>query len=169
MIDKNITVEEIATLKAKIEQESAPAAKDLDAISREKIFSRAAVEGWTPAQAEWLDRLAKQPLFQAVADGVPGNEALEQAYQIARRKLTTSYFEHALDTGKDRTTAFLTVIDLERQLAERRGEVALQYSDEMLLEACHAVTVAAQRDASAEEQIETGFAVIRKMVEKSLN
>lgn len=169
MTDNTITLDQAAALKAKLEQEAAPAAHELDRISREKILGRASVEGWTPAQAEWLDRLAKQPLFQAIADGTPGTEALEQAYGVARRKLTTSYFEHALDSGKDHYTAFLTVIDLERQLAVRRGVPAPDYPDPVLLEACRAVVAASEAGASDEEQIAAGFAVIRQLMENGLN
>lgn len=169
MIDENSTPEQIAVYKAKLEQNLTPSAQQLDAVSREKILERAAAEGWTPAQADALDQLAKQPLFQAVADGVPGAEALEQAYKAARRELTIAYFDHALQSGKNRYTAFLTVIDLEKQLAERRGGPAPAYPDPVLLEACRAVEAAAQNGASSNDQIATGFAVIRDLMEKSVN
>jgi hypothetical protein len=169
MINNDTMPEDLAALTAQLERETAPAARELDAVSREKILDRASVEGWTPAQADWLDRFAKQPLFQAIADGTPGMEALEQAYALARRRLTTSYFEHALDSGKDRTTAFLTVIDLERQLAVRRGAPEPHYPDPVLLDACRAVEAAAQEGASDEDQIAAGFAVIRRLMEDRLN
>lgn len=166
MIDENSTPEEIAAWKAKVEEEAAPAARALSETARAQILAMAEAEGWSDSQADWLDKLAKQPLFQMIADGVPGSEALEKAYAIARRKLTIGYFDHALDEGKNRYTAFLTVIDLEKQITERRGAPAPDYPDAILLEACRAVEAAAERGASSEEQIDIGFAVIRQLMEQ---
>ena len=169
MINEYSTREEIAAYKAELERDIAAPAHRLDVVSREKILERAATDGWTPAQADALDQLAKEPLFQAVADGVPGAEALEQAYKAARRELTVKYFDNALESGKNRYTAFLTVIDLEKQLAERRGGPAPAYPDPVLLEACRAVEAAAQNGASSNDQIATGFGVIRDLMEKDVN
>lgn len=166
MIDENSTPEEIAAWKAQVEREAGPAARELNETVREQILAMAAAEGWSESQADWLDKLAKQPLFQMVADGVPGSEALEKAYGLARRKLTVGYFDHALDEGKNRYTAFLTVIDLEKQIVERRGAPPPDYPDAILLEACRAVDAAAEGGSSSEEQIATGFAVIRELMEK---
>jgi hypothetical protein len=159
MIDQNSTAEEIDAYKAEVTS----AAETLDAKTRENILARAAAEGWSASQARWLDIIAKQPLFQAVVDGTPVVEALEQAYGEARRTLTVGYFNNALDEGKDRYTAFLTVIDLEKQLAERRGEAPPSYPQVVLLEACRAAEAAAQRGLASEEQIVAGFAVIQEL------
>lgn len=166
MIDENSTPEEIAAWKAQVEREAAPAARELSETARAQILAHAAAEGWSESQADWLDKLAKEPLLQMVADGVPGSEALLQAYGIARRRLTVGYFDNALDEGKNRYTAFLTVIDLEKQVTERRGETAPEYPDAILLEACRAVEAAAEGGASSEEQIAAGFAVIRELMAK---
>lgn len=165
MIDQNSTPEEIEAYKAELTS----AAEQLEATTREHILARAAAEGWSPSQATWLDIIAKQPLLQAVADGTPLLTALEQAYADARRTLTTGYFNNALDEGKNRYTAFLTVIDLEKQLAERRGETPPAYPEDILLEACRAVEDAATRGLSSEDQIATGFAVIRELSAGAMN
>lgn len=165
MIDQNSTPAEIEAYKTELMS----AVEKLDANSREHILARAVAEGWSPSQAKWLDVIAKQPLFQAVADGTPVLEALEQAYGEARRTLTTGYFNNALDEGKSRFTAFLTVIDLEKQLAGRRGEAPPAYPDNILLEACRAVEAAAERGLSSDDQIAAGFAVVRELSAKAMN
>ena len=169
MINDKSSPEEIAAYKAELARDLPPAAAELDASSRKKILERAEAEGWSKSQADWLDKLAKQPLFQAVADGVPGTEALEQAYAIARRKLAAGYFDNAIGEGKNRYTAFLTVIDLEKQVAERRGDAAPDYPDPILLEACRAVEAAAEKGLSTEDQIATGYGVIRELSERGLS
>lgn len=139
------------------------AAEKLEGVTRERILERAKAEGWSDSQMMWIDAIAKEPLFQAVADGAPVGEALENAYGIARRTLTAGYFDNALKEGKDRYTAFLTVIDLEKQLAGRRGEAPPSYPDNILIEACRAVEAAAQQGLPSDEQIAIGFAVIREL------
>lgn len=160
---------EMEQLKTKLRSAIEPAAKELDDTSREQILARAEIEGWSKSQADWLNKLAKEPLFQAVADGLPGAEALEQAYQLAKRQLTVGYFDNALAEGKNRYTAFLTVIDLEKQIAERRGEEAPSYPDEILMAACRSVEQAASGGASSEEQIEAGYATIRGLSSPAVN
>lgn len=165
MIDQNSTPEEIEAYEAELTsvvEKQAPSA-------RRHILARALAEGWAPSQAKWLDAIAKQPLFEAVADGVPILEALEQAYGEARRTLTAGYFDSALDKGKNRFAAFLTVIDLEKQLAKRRGEAAPAYPDDVLLKACRAVEAAAEHGLSSDDQIAAGFAVIRELSAKAMN
>src|ERR1700761_883948 len=112
MIDQNSTPEEIEAFKIEL----TAAAETIDRRARELILARAATEGWSDSQAQWLDRLSKQPLFQAIADGTPIDEAMERAYGEARRVLTAGYFDNVLNEGENRYTAFLTVIDLEKQL-----------------------------------------------------
>ncbi|MGO4741528.1 hypothetical protein AB4099_33795 [Bosea sp. 2KB_26] len=163
------TPAEMEKLKTKLRTEIEPAAKELDDTSREQILARAEIEGWSKSQADWLNKLAKEPLFQAVADGVPGAEALEQAYQQAKRQLTVGYFDNALAEGKNRYTAFLTVIDLEKQIAERRNEAAPDYPDAVLMAACRSVEAAAANGASSEEQIEAGYASIRSLSAPAVN
>ncbi|MCO5089501.1 hypothetical protein [Bosea sp. (in: a-proteobacteria)] len=164
MIDKNSTPEQIAAYKTDAMSRFIPAVAHLDEASARLIRVRAEAEGWSASQAEWLDRLAKAPLIQAVVDGTPAPEALEQAYAQARRDLTIAYFDNALAEGKTLFAAFLTLIELERQLAERRGEAAPDYADNILLAACEAVQVAAERGLSSEDQVSAGFGMIRKLV-----
>ncbi|MGU3496943.1 hypothetical protein ACLBXM_23110 [Xanthobacteraceae bacterium A53D] len=151
------------------EQELAPALEKLAGRTRELILERAKVEGWSPSQADWLDKLAKQPLLEAVTNGTPLAEALEASYGEARRRLTVGYYNNALDEGKNIYTAFMTVIDLERQLAERRGEEPAAYPDAILMQACEAAEQASEKGLDAEDQIGAGFAVIRALSQRELN
>lgn len=169
MSDKNPTAEELAEAKSEVETKLAPEVEKLSALAHEKIIRRALSEGWSQSQAEWIDRLAQEPFIQAAIDGAPGVEALESAYDSARRQLTVGYFDHALEQGKNLYTAFLTIIDLEKQLAERRGEVPPDYPDSILMQACDAVELAAKQGLSSEDQIGAGFAVIRELAGKGLN
>lgn len=148
-------------LKGEIKAEFEPVADELDAVSRKYILGLASRDGWSESQAEWLDKLAKQPFFQAVADGVPGEDAIQIAYAEAKRQLSVGYFENALERGQDRYAAFLTVVDLEKQVIERRGEAAPAYPDNVLVAACRAVVEAAEQGLSTAEQIDIGYAVIR--------
>lgn len=159
----------LTELKEKLEIEIPPAVADLADAARDKILERAAREGWSPSQAEWLYKLALEPLLQAVSDGKGGLEALEQAYAVARQKLSVGYFNNALNEGKNRYTAFLTVVDLEKQVAARRGAPVPEYSDSVLLPACRAVEEAASRGLSSDEQVAIGYEVIRKLSEQPFN
>ena len=166
MIDKLSVPDDLSASAAPAEPDTATVARDLSETAREQILAMAQIEGWSDSQADWLDTLAKQPLFQMVADGVPGSAALEKAFAIARRQLTVGYFDHALDEGRSRDTAFLTVIDLEKQVTERRGAPAPDYPDAILMEACRAVEAAADAGAASENQIAAGFAVIRTLMDQ---
>lgn len=161
MSEVSMSPESIAAGNAQEMTELAEASRRLNELSRAHILEQAKLEGWSESQAEWLDVLAKEQLFDEVVAGKPAAEALVDAYQLARRRLTVGYFENALNEGKNRIAAFLTVIDLDRQLAERRGEVPADYSDEVLMAACEAVEAAAAAGQPSDEQIAVGFAVIR--------
>lgn len=165
----NENTPDLNELKAQLEREIPPAAADLANAAQEKILARAEAEGWSASQAEWLVKLSLGPLFQAVADGMGGTEALEQAYGAARRQLAVGYFNNVLSEGKDRYTAFLTVIDLEKQIAARRGAAVPDYPDAVMLPACQAVEAAAENGASSEEQIAAGYATIRELSEAPVN
>jgi hypothetical protein len=158
---------ELSALAEELSAEITPAARELAHAAGEKVMARAVAEGWSKSQAEWLVKLALEPLFQAVAKGVSGPDALEEAYRTARRGLAVGYFDNVLSEGKNRYTAFLTVVDLEKQIAERRGEPPADYPDAVLLEACRAVEAAAASGATSDEQIATGYDVIRKMLEQA--
>lgn len=165
MNKESTSPESIAASTAQMTTELTEATRRLNDLSRERIMEIARLEGWSDSQAEWLDVLAKEKLFEDVLAGAPSEQALTDAYRLARRRLTLGYFENALNEGKNRITAFLTVIDLERQLAERRGDVAPQYPDEVLMAACGAVEATAAAGKSNDEQIAAGFAVIRARLE----
>ncbi len=160
---------DFAATKARMEREIAPAAARLDAVSRARIVSRAEAEGWPPEQALWIDRLAKQDLFQAVADGVAGDRALEQAYRSAVRRLTVMYYESWMEEGHSRMAAFLMLLNLERGLFENRGEAYVAQPDAIRMAACEAVEDAAGRGLGAAEQIDVGYAVIRKLSQTPLS
>jgi hypothetical protein len=162
MSKEHFTAKDLPALRARLEAEITPAAIELDEAARERILQRAQAEGWPKEQAVWIDRLAKQRLFQAVANGVPGPEALDKAYEAALQELTSYYFDAALDEGKSRMAAFLIVVNLEKALAERRGET-LEYPDRILMAACEGVMEAAAEGLPSTEQIAIGYAIIRKL------
>jgi hypothetical protein len=169
MAENDVTPAELADWKAKFEAETIPVVEGLDADAREQILARAKADGWSDSQADWLDKLAKQPFLQMVADGKPGVEALIEAYRIAGRQLMIGYYNNALEHDKNRYTAFLTVIDLEKQMAERRGAEAPHYPDDILLTACRAAEAAGVAGESSEVQVEAGFAVINSQLGKPQN
>jgi hypothetical protein len=165
MTKHEMSAAELKTVEKRLENEVTPAAVELDEASREQILKRAVANGWPMEQAIWIDRLAKQPLFQAVADGVPGPEALDKAYQHALLELATYYFDAAIDQGKSRMAAFLTIVAMAKSLAERRGET-LDYPDAVLMPACEGVEEAARQGLPSKDQIVTGYAIIRKLTER---
>lgn len=169
MTKDNPTAQEMADWKAHTEADIAPAVEGLDAFSRQEILTRATADGWSESQADWIDKLAKQPFMQFIADGVPVHDALVGAYRIGGRQLMIAYYDNALNEGKDRYTAFLTVIDLEKQVAERRGAPAPNYPDAILLTACRAAEAAGEAGETSEVQVEAGFAVITAQIDKPLN
>lgn len=120
----------------------------------EQLAARAAADGWSKSQAEWIGRLgARQSL-----DSPP---SFDDAYRAGRLALSAGYFNDALNRGKSRLVAFLTVVDLEKQVAIRAGHAAPDYPDEWLQRAYVAVAHAADGGLSSAEQIEAGYAVLR--------
>jgi len=138
--------------------------REIDAAARAQILQRAQLEGWSESQAAWLDILAKEKLLQDVVDGVPVEQALPEAYGHARRQLTVGYFQNALEKGQSRVAAFLTVIDLEKQLAGRRGAPIPEYGDDVLMAACGRVEQAAAEGQTPERQVAAGFAEIQQLL-----
>ncbi|MGU3496944.1 hypothetical protein ACLBXM_23115 [Xanthobacteraceae bacterium A53D] len=122
------------------------------------LKKRALADGWSESQAGWIGKLGAAALKDTAS---PTPQQMDAAYGAARRRLTVGYYEDALNKKKSRLVAFLTVIDLEKQVAERLGEKAPNYSDTQLQVAYTAVEKAAQMDLSSEQQIEAGFAVLR--------
>lgn len=77
---------------------------------------------------------------------------------LARRALLVEILERALNEGVDRASAFRRLITLERALATRRDEPAPAYSP-ALIEAGRA----AAQNGTIEQQIDTGFAMMRDL------
>ena len=94
-------------------------------------------------------------------DADPPAASLDEAYKAARRVLTIGYFDNVLAQGKTRLVAFLTVVDLEKQVAQRAGGPVPDYPDDALKAAYVELAKAAERGASSAEQIEIGFAALR--------
>lgn len=157
-----LSPEERDALAQQISDEMTPVAQELAANSRPAMMRIAAQDGWSDPQAEWIWKLSLQTLMQAVVDGTPVEEAMQQAYREGRRLLTIAYFNNARDEGKRPFEAFLVVIDLERQIAERRGATPPDYPDEILKDACEHVEAAGRAGAPAEEQIEIGYRILRE-------
>ncbi len=153
--------------RAAMAAELARAVEKFDAGARGKLLARAAAEGWSPAQAEWIDVVSRASLLQAVAAGTPHEEALDGAYRSGRRQLTIGYFDGAIERGENRMKAFLALVELEKQLAIRRGEPPPSYPDDIVAEACRAIAQAAEDGLSSDDQFDLGFYVIRRRVGES--
>jgi hypothetical protein len=132
--------------------------------SLEATFAvRAKAGGWSQSQAAWIGKLAA-----AALEGTTDRSAaaLDAAYKEAGRKLSAGYFDNALNEGKSRLVAFLTVIDLEKQVAQRSGNPPPGYSEDALKTAYLALAQAAERGASSADQLEAAFATLRASEQK---
>lgn len=127
--------------------------------SEASLAARAVADGWTSSQAEWIGKLGMAALD--AKSGTAGADAFEETYKQGRKALTAAYFDNALKEGKNRLVAFLTVIDLEKQLAERSRSAVPTYTDEWLEAAYVELAQAAKRGASSADQLDIGFAVLR--------
>ncbi len=129
----------------------------------EQLVARAKADGWSDSQAGWIGKLgiAEKP------DASASSKAdVDAAYSAGRQALTAAYFDNALANGKSRLVAFLTVIDLEKQVMARANLSPPDYSDEALQKAYDAVELANEKGLSSNEQIEAGFEVLRLLAEK---
>lgn len=169
-MSKPITPEaQIEAARKEVSEELVPAIAELEAVASEHFISVAKKEGYSDDQARNIDLLARLPLIQDAVDGVPATESFVRAYTIGRQQLALSYYENVLNKGKGHFTAFLTLIELEKQLAERRGEPVPEYPESALMMACEAAEMAAEEGLTIEEQIATGFAMLRKRLGQDLN
>lgn len=123
-----------------------------------KFAERAKATGWSDSQAYWIGKLGAAAM-ENKTDTSPA--ALDAAFKDACRKLSAGYFDNAISEGKSRLVAFLTVIDLEKQVAQRAGDAVPTYSEDELKTAYLALAQAAERGASTAEQIEAAFASLR--------
>jgi len=124
-----------------------------------QLVTRAKASGWSDSQAQWIGRLGAEVL-QGQSAASPAT--LEAAYKAAERQLSVGYFNNAVEQGKSRLVAFLTVIDLEKQVITRAGGTAPAYSDDALKTAYAALEGAAARGAPVEEQIAVAFIALRQ-------
>lgn len=129
-----------------------------DTSMEAKFADRAKASGWSDSQASWIGKLGAA-VMETRTDRSPA--AFDAAYKEACRKLSVGYFENAISEGKSRLVAFLTVIDLEKQVAQRAGDTVPSYSEDALKTAYLALAAAAERGASAADQIEAAFASLR--------
>ncbi len=129
-----------------------------DTSMEAKFTERAKANGWSDSQAYWIGKLGAAVL-ETTTDRSPA--AFDVAYKEACRKLSVGYFENAINEGKSRLVAFLTVIDLEKQVAQRAGDAVPNYSEDALKAAYLALAAAAERGASNADQIEAAFASLR--------
>lgn len=124
----------------------------------ETLSRRAQGDGWSASQAEWIGKIGAAAMAK---DASTPAATLDEAYKAARRILTIGYFDNVLAQGKSRLVAFLTVVDLEKQVAQRAGGPVPDYPDASLKAAYVELAKAAERGASSAEQIEIGFAALR--------
>lgn len=129
----------------------------------DQLVARAEADGWSASQANWIGKLgvARTPGASATSKA-----DVDAAYTAGRQALTVAYFDNALASGKSRQVAFLTVIDLEKQVMTRAHLAPPDYSDEALQKACDAVELANRKGLSSNEQIEAGFEVLRLLAAK---
>lgn len=125
-----------------------------------QLTARAKANGWSDSQATWIGRLGVEALGDNAS---PTPEQVMEAYKTGERRLSVGYFNNALNEGKSRLVAFLTVIDLEKQVIERGGGKAPAYSDDALKAAYGALENAAAHGASVDEQLAVAFARLRQL------
>jgi len=123
-----------------------------------KFAERAKASGWSDSQASWIGKLGAAAM-ENKTDRSPA--ALDAAYKEAGRKLSVGYFNNAMNEGKSRLVAFLTVIDLEKQVAQRAGDAVPNYPEDALKTAYLVLAEAAERGASSDDQLEAAFASLR--------
>lgn len=162
MSNNNDIAAQIEEARKNIAEEILPAIRELEEAASPQFIAAAKADGYSDEQAANVDLLARVPLIQGAVDGLPPAESIQNAYDVGRRELAMRYYENTLDNGKNHYTAFLTLIELEKQLAARRGEPAPDYPEEALIMACEAAQMAADEGLTIEEQVATGFAMLRR-------
>lgn len=140
-----------------------PALESFVNTVRARVFTLAAAQGYAPEEAVWIEARMRLPLLQRIADGVAAEEAFDASYRAARRALLADIFETALADGGGRAGAFRRLVDLEYAMAERLGEPEPAYSNALVEAGCEAAAAAASEGATVDEQIDTGFAIMREL------
>jgi hypothetical protein len=161
----DVTGPQLEAFRRRFESELTPAIEEFVVVACQAVERLAKRDGWSAAQAARLVEQALPPILQDLAAAVPPEQALEGGYQKARRALSAKIFEDTIAEGSTRDTAFLTLVELERALARRRGEPAADYSDALLIAGCQAAAAAAHAGASTIEQIDTGFGMMRRLAQ----
>lgn len=149
--------EEIA---AEIRGGLAPELVELISLFTGLVERRLADEGWQPAQ---LAAIAERAVAQFTSDVLAGraaSDATGKAIRDARGAFMADLFDTLIEEGKDRATAFLTLVALDRENAERTGEPAVAYPQPWLDAAVAAVEAAARRGAASVEQVALGFTAL---------
>ncbi len=150
-------------LRRKLETELPPALAEFGRQARSTITQLAGADGWSEDQAAWLAERALVTMVEDLAAGVPPEQALADGYKKACQALSREVFDGALARGAERDVAFLLLIELEKEMAARRGEAPPPYSTALQMAGCQAVASAAAEGASSADQIETGFAMMRQL------
>ncbi len=127
-----------------------------------RLAAKAGRDGWSESQAEWIGKLGAAAHAAKPAQGQPSPEMFDELFKAGARQLTVGYFNDALNRGKTRLVAFLTVLDLESQVIGRKGGQPPEYPDDWVKAAYLKVEEAASRGADSAEQIEAGLAEIRR-------
>lgn len=153
-------------LRRKFETELPSALAAFGEQARAAVTEAARLDGWSSDQAIWLADHALKIMVEDLAAEVPTEQAVGDGYLKACKALSLKVFEEALARGAERDVAFLLLIELEKEMAARRGEDAPAYSAALLMAACQAVASAAAEGLSHADQIETGFAMMRQLSEE---
>ncbi len=128
------------------------------------LTARAKADGWSDSQAGWIGKLGVAAMPDPSATS---QAALDAAYAAGRQALSVAYFDNALSKGKTRLVAFLTVIDLEKQVTVRAHLPAPDYPDNALQTAYTAVDAAFRQGLSSKDQVAAGFEALRLLAAKA--
>lgn len=160
---RDLETSEAEQLRQRLETELPPALDEFVAIARATVRQLADDDGWSEEQGAWLADKALPPMLTDLAGGADPYEALADGYRKARQDYATDRFEQALAQGQSRDVAFLTLVEIEGLLADRRGEPRTAYSEALLRAGCEAVTASAREGHSSADQITTGFAMMQSL------
>ena len=149
--------EEIA---AEIRDGLAPELVELITLYTGLVERRLADEGWQPAQLAAIAERAVARFTSDVLAGESASAATGKAIREARSAFMADLFDALIAEGRDRATAFLTLVALERENAERVGEPAVVFPQPWLDAAVAAVEAAARRGAGSVEQVALGFTAL---------
>ena len=144
-----------------VREEFAPVAEKLASEFFDKAVTIAKDEGWQPELAEAVGLHGSAAFVQALIDGEEPAVAIETAMKRGRREVLEGLFKSEIESGKDRRSAFLRLLEINRENAARTGE-EVQYPEAWVTAAADAVDTAAGQGGSLEDQMKAGYLSINR-------